>query len=229
MRELVIIWLFIFGMGVSIWLVSRKMGKSYTKNLLHGGIAGGLGAILIQLFSLLPDSWEDRAHLGLFLLALVMLGGYTIVWPQRRKQSGSVLMAVGSIHSTSSIFASVTFALFGITLPLITISEGKNFFSLIIMISAGLCFLSLAAFVLFSGLSKLEIRENGILKFPSFIKWKEIISYQWEGRTGNILTVRRKARWSKTISWPISPVHKDGVNRLLVHHLSGGTTKVGGS
>jgi hypothetical protein len=82
---------------------------------------------------------------------------------------------------------------------------------------------SISIYFLWAGLSRLEIRENGIYFKFGLVKWEQIASYKWEGPKANTLTVWIKQRFPffPTRSWPIPLVHKPTMERILDQHLSG--------
>jgi hypothetical protein len=67
-----------------------------------------------------------------------------------------------------------------------------------------------------SGLSNLEIRENGIVDFWLFLRWEEIESYDWNGTT---VTIRFRRGLAMQSSWYIPMIYKENFEHLLHQHV----------
>lgn len=63
-----------------------------------------------------------------------------------------------------------------------------------------------------SGLSNLEIRENGIVDFWLFLRWEEIESYEWKGST---VTIRFKRGIAMQSTWYVPIIYKENFEYLL--------------
>lgn len=63
-----------------------------------------------------------------------------------------------------------------------------------------------------SGLSNLEIRENGIVDFWLFLRWEEIESYEWKGST---VTIRFRRVLPMKSSWYVPMLYKENFDDLL--------------
>lgn len=63
-----------------------------------------------------------------------------------------------------------------------------------------------------SGLSNLEIRENGIVDFWLFLRWEEIESYEWKGTT---VTIRYRRGIAMQSSWYVPMIYHENFEHLL--------------
>lgn len=80
-------------------------------------------------------------------------------------------------------------------------------------ISFAFCCLTLGIIYFFrSGLSNLEIRENGIVDFWIFVRWEDIESYEWKDST---ITVHFRHVIPMWTSWYIPLAYKENVEYLL--------------
>jgi len=210
--------------------------RAATRDFLHAVVFAGV-FILFGLFALLPGSWKARALISFYLLLSVVFWAYiVIIRPRHKRQAGSVLLNLGRLTSHKGMLvAGGIWALCGIGLVvgfLETDVELKE-------VSFGLFWLSGAAYFFSVGLSRLEIREGGILYSDRFVKWERIESYKWGGEN-NIdvilfpkrfvtLTIsgRQRSPFSRAISLSIPAIHKDAVDSLLAQYVSGATSEVG--
>ncbi len=154
--------------------------------------------------------------LSIVLVVLILAAWvHFITWPLRKRRAGPVMLDLGrsKIRLILGLFSAIFFAAI-----FLSAFRGGGMFqfptlSLLDKIVLGLCWLSSVAISLDIGLTKLEMRERGILHFGEFLKWERIESYEWKGKKGHTLKVR--ARWrlsflgTFTKRWSISPVHKD--------------------
>lgn len=182
---------------------------------------------LISLF-LLPQPWQDYALSGLFILSSALLWLYMITAPIRKKRAGSLLWNLGwpATHRTMFII--------GIVWVIIALLQTSIFLNLAdqefvasysipeYYISQVILYWSTVIYLLWAGLSRLELRENGIYFKFGLIEWRQIAAYKWQGKKGNILTVWIKQRLPifPKATWQIPGVHKETIERILNQHLS---------
>ena len=170
-----------------------------------------------------------------YLYALATIGGwiYILRWRSRKQRAGKLLLVVG--RPDGRMLGNFLGGI-GVTVPLIlafVFGLGPITLSLLIWTSA---FLTVAVYWFLCAWSKLEIRENGILDFSGLLKWQDIASMDWDGRSGNILVIRPKKQpgllqsiplaqtllantiylfWAARIKVYLSPSQKNAVNSIL--------------
>jgi hypothetical protein len=82
---------------------------------------------------------------------------------------------------------------------------------------------SLAVSSILVGLPNNLIIEEGVCILPiGIVKWADILSYRWESKKGNMLTlkVKRKIKLLNEISLPIAPEYRSRVRKLLQEYRS---------
>lgn len=79
---------------------------------------------------------------------------------------------------------------------------------------------SFALFYLIMGLSRVQIRENGIWQGGSLMKWGKILAFEWNGRTEGAVKVQLRSRFPFTGRGVllIPDEHKDACCRELEAH-----------
>ena len=218
------------------YVISRSMlgQEAARRNLLTGTL------LLLVLFSLvfglnfLPQPWRDHAWLGLSIVFSAIAWVYIVSWPRRKRQAGSLLWNLGRPSTyRSMLVAGGLFLISAILQTSMFIDLARKGFSGSYgspeyYLSQAFLYWSAAIYFFWAGMSRLQLRENGIYFKFGLIKWEEIASYKWEGTKGNTLTVWLKQRFPflPTRSWQIPLVHKANVERIIAQHLSGEKGKV---
>ncbi len=186
---------------------------------------------LIFALLFLPQPWQDYALSGFFMVLSVLFWMRIATESRRRRRAGSLLWNLGRLSTHKfMLIASAIFLITAIGSTFVFVSlatqgfPGDDRFPEY-YVSQVIFYWSLAIYSFWIGVSRLELRENGIYSRLGLIKWAKIASYRWEGTKSQILTVWLKQRFPFFLarSWPIPVVHKPSIERILAHHLSGGT------
>lgn len=212
------------------YAINRSMlGKEAAfRNLLNSGLLFLL--IFATIFGLffLPQPFQDYAFSGLFIALAITNWLVILTWPRRKKRAGHLLWKLGwpSTHK-SLLLGSVIFLINAIIQTILFITLASQGFSgsdhsLEYYLSQVILYWSVTISFLWIGFSKLEVREKGIYFKFGLIQWKQISSYQWEGKNGNILTVWLKQRIPlfQTRSWLIPSGLKNPVERIILQNMS---------
>ena len=186
---------------------------------------------LIFALFFLPQPWREQVSIGVFTVFSVIIWISILTWPRRKRRAGSLLWNLGrpSTHRVILIAASLFFVIAilqtVVSIELARKGVSKSYGSPEYHLSQIIFYWSLAIYSFWAGLSRLELRENGIYFKFGLIKWAQIASYQWEGTKDNTLTVWLKQRFPffPTRSWRIPIVHKPSIERIIAQYLSGGT------
>jgi hypothetical protein len=197
--------------------------KAATRDILNSIVfVVGFVILSVGLLRILPGPWKDRVRVFFYLIMTVVFWTYFIIWLMRKKQAGSVLLDLGrSVQHKMILIAGGAFMLLGI-MDLVELFEPGSGIG-IRDVFEGLFFLSYGVLMLVWGLSHFEIRESGILILDRFVNWKQIKSYEWEGKNGFTLTLRIRQRFPlfPTRSLVVPALHKDTVENLLEKYLQG--------
>lgn len=184
-------------------------------------------SLMVALF-FLPQPWRDVSFSSLFLLFSLILWINIFTWPRRKRRAGSLLWNLGR-HSTyrTMLIASLLFVISAVVQTIIFVDLIRKGFSGSYSspeyyLSQIILYWTTAFYFYWAGLSRLQIRENGIYFKFGLIQWEQIASYKWEGQKGNTLTVRLNQRFPlfQTRSWTIPLIHKPTIERILEQHLS---------
>lgn len=214
------------------YVISRSMlgQEAATRSLLTGTVLLLVVFPLVFALNFLPQPWRDHAWLGLSLVFSAIAWTYIVTWPRRKRQAGYLLWNLGRPTTHRSML--VAGALFLISAILQTAmflnSANKKFSDSYTTpeyyLSQAFLYWSAAIYFFWAGLSRLELRENGIFFKFGLIRWAEIASHQWEGDNGDTLTVWLKQRipFFQTRSWKIPLAHKAPIDRIISQQLSSG-------
>lgn len=215
------------------YAISRSMigKKAAGRNLLTATLLFLLMlGLIVALFSL-PNPWRDYSLSAIFVLFSVLLWISILSWPQRKRRAGSLLwnlgrptthramLIAGGLFALSAILQTIMFAQFVIKGFPESYNTPEFYLSQIIL------YWSTAFYCLWAGMSRLQLRENGIYFKFGFIRWEQVASYKWEGDKGNTLTVWLNQRLPifQTRSWVIPSAHKATIERILAYHVSSRT------
>jgi len=219
------------------YALSRSMlgQEAALRNLLDSSLLFVLTFALVFGLFFLPQPWRDYALSGLFIACAVMPWLVILTWPKRKKRAGYLLWNLGwpSTHKYMLV-ASAIFVINALVQTILFINLADRGFSgsdstLEYYLSQVILYWSLAICFLWTGFSKLELRENGIYFKFGLIRWEQIAAYKWEGEKGNTLTIWLKQPFPffSTKSWSIPMGLKNPVERIIAQNMSGkvGSTK----
>lgn len=184
-----------------------------------------IGIIFALLF--LSQPWQDFSFSGIFMLFSVILWSNILTWSRRKKRAGYLLWNLGR-PSTYRIMliVSLLFVISAILQTIIFLNVLRKGFADSYhqpeyYISQVILYWTTAFYFYWAGLSRLQLRENGIYFKFGLIEWGQIASYTWEGKQGNTLTVWLKQRipFLDTRSWAIPAIHKTAIERIINQHL----------
>ncbi len=230
--------LLLIPLGVALllgYVISRSMigQKAAGRNFLTATLLFLLIAGLIFALLALPQPWQDISSSVLFVLFSVILWFSILTWPRRKRHAGSLLWNLGrpTTHRVMLI-ASVLFVFSAILQTTLFVNLARQGFPTgynlpEYYLSQIILYWTTAFYFYWAGLSRLQLRENGIYFKFGLIKWEQIASYKWEGEKNNTLTVWLKQRFPlfQTRSWIIPLVHKAVIERILDQYLSGATKR----
>jgi hypothetical protein len=159
---------------------------------------------------------------------------YPLSWLWRRKKAGSLVLDLGRLSSSKlifwfGVFQAVVAAFLSFSLLQLVLRGAQNFrtpdayFSLVLSsLSTVIPGWSVAILFCSMGLSRLQLRENGICYMFTRMGWQRITSYTWERAKPNVLTIRFKPRFPLIPgfwSLPLSIARKDDVEHILAEYL----------
>ncbi len=181
-------------------LILSLMAISVAAIIISGLVRSGRVSAF-DVFQL--SAWSARLIIALAWLA-VGLG----LW--RKRRAGAVLVDFGRSKRR-------TLLSFGAGLALLVLIGDIAWPALragatMPQIAEDLILVSLGLYAL--GLSLPEIRDTGICSFAHLLRWEQVRSYQWKGRTGHTLTVKPGRRWLglRTVSFTVPPPLWHAVN-----------------
>jgi hypothetical protein len=181
-----------------------------------------LGALIIGpvLFYVLSDDWIENGfavfQIGFFCFVCTLM----LFFLGRRKGAGPVLLDLGRPQQARFLVPVTAFlAIFVAVVVVFDLVTGQVHFE---NVAKWLFFSSIIVLNAFSTLSRMQIREQGVLMGGDLLRWKKIEGYTWEEDKRNVLTLRVKTPFSLFAkrSIPIPPVYRDQVDTLLAQHTS---------
>jgi ankyrin repeat protein len=235
-------WVFVlvcFGVSLAIFLgigyvVSVRMGgheaaSRYLRCVIPFFLIG-LSFAFIFIFILPVLGKFGWLSFSITIILAVSYGIYLLTWYWRKRQAGSLLLKVGQLSANKFFFQIGRFQAVVATLySALFIFQVSTGFSSSDSLANSLAMLlncwTLAIVSVSSGLSKLELRENGICYMFGLIRWETITSYAWK-RSQNQnypLTIQLKRRFRLLPgfrSFPIPSTHRDTVEQILRTHVT---------
>lgn len=212
-----------------IYAINRSMlgQEAAGRNLLGGLLLLPLFACLVGIV-LLPEPWRNYISISIFTIISVLFWIQILTWQRRKRQAGYLLWHLGwPLTHRYMLLASTIFFVIAILQTIVFIalaSQGfsQSSFSIEYYLSQIILYWSGAFYCLWTGFSKLELREKGIYFKFGLVKWQQIASYKWEGEKGNILTVwlKQSLPLLQTRSWSIPAGLKNPVERVISQNMS---------
>jgi hypothetical protein len=181
--------------------------------------------IVLSLF-FLPSPWGEYILSAILFIFSAMSWLNILTAGLRKRQAGFLLWNLGwpSTHKYLLV-ASFLFFISAILQTLVFFSLGNKSLSGSTTvpeysISQIVLYWSVAIYLWWAGLSKLELREKGIYFKFGLIKWDKITHYRWEGASGTTLTVWLKQRIPlfPARSWTVPLALKNAVDRVIFQH-----------
>lgn len=182
------------------------------------------------MFALLSplQPWQDFTLSGLFILCSIFFWVSILTWPRRRRKAGSLLWNLGRPSTNRIMLIAGLLFFFGAMLQTILFLDlarkgfAQGYGSPEYYLSQLILYWSAAIYFFWAGMSRLQLRENGIYFKFGFIRWEQIASYKWQGNTGNTLTVWLKQRFPLfvTRNWAIPLGHKAAIENIFTQYLS---------
>jgi hypothetical protein len=223
-----IFFFFIVFISIPIWfgylravdMVGREAARRHLRHVLPV-------LLLTFILGFVITFLGEQGWISLYIFGAIGTSVWLLTWFFRKKESGYLLINIGRTSINKSLlWMGMFYALFTILLTwlfFVQISAGlPPSTSLEVRISQ-LAFIWVSAiFLLTSGLSHLEFRENGICFMLTFFNWQRVTSYNWEPSKPNTLTIWFKPRFPlipKFISIPIPTKHRDVVSQILHERL----------
>jgi hypothetical protein len=208
--------------GIEITAAEWKRG-GFTKWIWIGAL---LSLVLPAIVALRYFPELDRRAIGPIVagvIATLVFVNFFGGWARSRRNAGAILLDCGNIPSRGflTFFAAIFLAL---TLGSITFAV-KNVATIfspegaIAIAWIGLCLATLV-YQCMTIWGRLQFRSNGIWCYIGLVPWKQVVSWNWTGRTGSTLLVKSKSRFGRltTGALPIPPDRKARVEDLLTTH-----------
>lgn len=216
-----------------VYAINRAMlgQEAAGRNLLGGLLFLPLFALMVGIF-LLPEPWRNYLSITVFTIISVLFWIQILTWQRRKRQAGYLLWHLGwPLTHRYMLLASAIFFFLAILQTFVFITLAINgfssSFSIEYYLSQIILYWSGAFYCLWTGFSKLQLREKGIYFKFGLVKWQQIASYKWEGEKANILTIwlKQPIPLLQTRSWSIPVALKNPVERVISQNMSNQTKK----
>lgn len=159
----------------------------------------------------------------------LFVGVQLLTWQQRKKQAGELILKIGFLSiSTFNLCLSIlsivcagfyTWSVINHQISAVHTPSTPELNS----VFQAIFYWAMAIYLLFAGLSSLELRENGICYHFLFLKWDQLTYCKWIQEGSNVLIIRFKKPGFFVIenSWRLQvPFQKrDAVEQILAEHL----------
>lgn len=168
--------------------MTAEMWQIGARNALIAGLTilvlMGLGTLAVTKLS--DRSFKDALSITFGLFWITVLTNFLISWIWGRSVSGKLVLDCGPSPSrATAFFAAAMFVVSG----LIYFEQPNG-------APPGYKFwFSFALFYLIMGLSRVQIRENGIWQGGSLMKWGKILAFEWNGQTQGAVKVQLRSRF----------------------------------
>ena len=152
-----------------------------------------------------------------------LVGVWLLGWISQKQKAGSLLLDVGrNPQYKFMLWVGLLEAAVAALQTLVLFSQVSQKLPLYMSLKEGvfqvIFYWSFAIYLIASGLSRLEFRENGTCFMYSLIVWQRVNSYKWEQTRPNILTIRFKPWFSffpGIVSMNIPAKHRNTVSQIL--------------
>jgi hypothetical protein len=209
------------GYLIAVRLIGREAAQRNLRQVIPCFLIGIALAFIISLFG-------KYAWLMYHLLFAAGSCIYLLTWYWRKRQAGSLLLQLGRLSANKFMFWIGVFeaviAILQSALFIAQVSDGfSSYDSLVSSLAQVVIYWTMAIVFISFGLSRLELRENGICYTFLLTRWERITSYAWEKSKNSTLTIRFKPRFPFFLGFgsiPIPSAHKDAVDRILAQHVT---------
>lgn len=178
-------------------------------------------ALLLQLFGM---------EYGLIIFQIVCVVGissWLLSWHFRKQKAGGLLLNIGKTKETEALFtAGLVLTVFAIPLIWQFIEHILRGFSqstsLIKEALNVIFFLFIPISIMARGLSKIEIRANGICSMLHFHTWQSIRSYNWKESEASTLKIRFISKFfglQRLMILTVPLKHREAVSHILDERL----------
>lgn len=208
----------IVGLGIGYLIATKLLGReAATRNiryvLPYMVVGAAFGLILTQLDGV-------YSQLAFPLIYVVGVSVWLLSWPSRNRESGGLLLRAGRNSQSKlsfwiGVFEAIVSVVLSLELFLVPISSFEDVSSEIALVAT---FLAISVFFISIGLSKLELKENGLCFMFMFIAWSQMIAYKWEPSNPNTLTLKYKPRFRLMpgfMSIKVPPRYRADVDRIV--------------
>jgi len=211
--------------GIGYAIASSTVGRETAqRNLRRTTLLIPLGFVL----AIGLNSLGKYAFIICNFLFAAYVSLWILTWNWRKRKAGVLLLDAGRISARKLTFWCGVFegllAILKTWSAISQISTGlPSSTNMVEVISQLILYWSLAILLLSTGLSRLELRENGICYMFSTVKWGKLTSYKWSEENTNVVTIGFKSpRFPlarKSFSLSIPSAYRDAVDRILAEHL----------
>jgi hypothetical protein len=205
---------------VIVLVVDVAMKFAYLKWFSWISLVFILGLLLVFIVGPLRDS---RYLMWLILASTTW--GHIVAILILRHRAGQVLQSFRQSRGNAFLFSGIVFAAFtGLQVMLaVGYYERGNLRDVSLgfeSLCEGMALLAVAINMYIVYQAQYLITENGItLLNGEVIQWKQIVTYGWDGVSGNQLALKLQAHRLKTLSIPLLPEDKESVDRILKQYV----------
>ncbi len=221
--EVIVIGL-VFGLGIGYAILASSRGhRTAIKEIAQIIIFIGVPTILLfTVLHFIPAEWKSEflsvTYIGCSALCVIL----TLLnrWRRRQVSPSNILLNLGrSDDSFWPIICGLILLVFSISSMSEDLIRAKLSFEegsqSILLISLGIC-------LLFTGLSKTMITEDGILSWLRFVKWENVKAYFWDESKRPVLRLVTTdwLPFVNTLLVQVPATYRESVQELLARKVS---------
>lgn len=196
-------------------MTTAALDRGFKNALICGGYITASWIVLAFAISLVSGrNLGDSFSTSIGILLILILIAYFSIWLYQINRSGAVLLDCGPAPGRLIFLICAGFSAYN--------GIGGTYESHSGIIGGfpggGNAFwLTASAFYASMAFGRFQIRENGIWQFSGLVRWDQIESYRWEGKTDSTLMIHAKTRFPflGRGALPVPIEHKDAVDELI--------------
>ncbi|MGD1953473.1 MAG: hypothetical protein ACFB14_28075 [Leptolyngbyaceae cyanobacterium] len=224
-------WGYILVVGLTLvgsyLLLTRVMGQEAASRNLRYALPWIVVGFAIAVIPFLVTLGGQIVWSVLYLGYVVSIGVWLLHWPRRKRKAGALLLNAGRTWHNKFLFwigiAEVGVATMITWISWVSLTEFADTSNGVVHTSLAVAFWwTLALLIVFLGLNKLELRENGLCFLYNVVPWKRMKSYTWEVTHPSTLTIRVRPRLiflPDTMSIKVPEMYRDDIDRVIQTYI----------
>ena len=208
---------------LSGYLTARAMGKKAAFRIIGQTLPWMLLGLAIVATSSYVAYWKQSGWSFVHIAYIITVSLWLLSWPVRKRKAGRRLLNAGRTWHNQVLFwvgiAEGAIAAIITWVSWATLMDPANTSTTVAQLSLKIAFWwMIAVFIVSLGLSRLELRENGISFLYQVIPWQRMKVYTWDTVYANTLVIQvypRLVLLPASMSIKVPENHRDAIDRII--------------